>query len=151
MEGGNLDIPPPLVQLGFSAYESTGLCLFCREGKGEKYTAITCVQQKRATATEMSEEVKVKLERGAPPLSGSRTRRSGCHLHMWHWSALDSAAIAHLVNLLTNFVRVESEYGLVLGRGWHTGLVSIHLIGYSRSFTRHFVGADVKCSSSFGY
>lgn len=62
MEEGNLDTPPPLAQLGFSAYESTGLSLFTREGKGEKYTAITCVQQKTATEEEMREEAKVKSE-----------------------------------------------------------------------------------------
>lgn len=42
---GNVDLPPPLVQLGFNAYESTGLSLFqlfARVGKGgQKYTTVT--------------------------------------------------------------------------------------------------------------
>lgn len=42
---GNVDLPPPLVQLGFNAYESTGLSLFrvvCQsEERGQKNTAVT--------------------------------------------------------------------------------------------------------------
>lgn len=74
-EGGNLDIPPPLLQLGFSAYESTGLSLFAREGGGG--TPQLHVFNKTATAEETRQEAKVKPERRSfsPLLSVSRPLR----------------------------------------------------------------------------
>lgn len=61
MKEGNLDIPPPLAQLGFNAYESTGLSW--QEGKGQKYTAITLVQGKRKRQREWKPRWSVSSQR----------------------------------------------------------------------------------------
>lgn len=63
MEGGNLDIPYPLAQLGFSACESTGLFLFTRIGRKWKSTLqLHVCNNKKAPEEEMREEAEVKSE-----------------------------------------------------------------------------------------
>lgn len=133
MEGGNLDIPPPLAQLGFNAYESTGLSLFAREGKGEKYTAITCVQQKwqqrrkwerkprwslSSSSAVCKSAIEVGLHRESPGGFG------GVCWHFWHRSSTDLTEIRHLVDslsgsdeqTLSKFSLIE--YHFVFDRGW---------------------------------
>lgn len=136
MEGGNLDIPPPLAQLGFNAYESTGLSLFAREGKRGKVHRNYMCSTKMATEEEMREEAKVKskqrsfssavcksaievgLHRESPGGFG------GVCWHFWHRSSTDLIEIRHLVDslsgsdeqTLSKFSLIE--YHFVFDRGW---------------------------------
>lgn len=133
MEGGNLDIPPSLVQLGFNAYEFTGLSLLLeKEGgkKGKKSTQHTITVRdfnKKRQQRRKWEEAKVKPERRSFSSAVCKSAiEVGLHQespggfggacwHFWHWSSTDlnrdkTSGWLPLWVRQANFIQVQSDW-----------------------------------------